>query len=472
MTAALYVRVSTEEQAKTGFSVDNQQERLIAFCKSQGWDDYKLYVDDGYSGTDTNRPALKRMINHVEEQKIDSVIVYKLDRLSRSQQDVIRLLEDVFETNNCAFKSATEPFDTDSPFGKAMIGILAVFAQLERDTMIERLTTGQRNRASKGYWHGGPIPFGYNWNKEEQQLEVNEEQADIVRTMFDMYLKGASRLEVSEWAQNRTAERNLSNHHSVAHILTRVLYTGKVKHNDQVIEGRHKAIVDDETYNAVQRELEKRKTTKYHKGKYLLTGLLKCGLCGCGITHVRRKGSKDVYYFYVCKDQHVRRKERKVAKCKLGYYRRYDIEDKVLQKIRSVSFDRKVIEKELNELETNLEDNEMLQRELQDKLSQIESKLDNLYEAIETGEIKASFVSDRINKLESERERVEVHLDDLKINKPKKNSSEKTIQLMENINETWDYLDFDEKREMLRKVIKTVIILPGGDVQVQWNLEE
>lgn len=155
MFAAIYVRVSTEEQAEQGYSIDVQKERLIAFCKSQGWEDYKLYIDDGYTGTNTNRPALKRLIRHIEAKKVHTVVVYKLDRLSRKQKDVLSLIEDVFEKNNVAFASSSEKFDTSTAFGKAMIGILAVFAQLERDMIIERTTSGRRQKISKGIWSGG-----------------------------------------------------------------------------------------------------------------------------------------------------------------------------------------------------------------------------------------------------------------------------------------------------------------------------
>ena len=136
MSVGLYCRVSTEEQAASGFSIDHQQSRLKAYCESQGWAKYSLYTDDGYTGTNLNRPQMQRMMKDIETGKIDTVLVYKLDRLSRHQKDVLYLLEDLFEHYGVVFKSATEPFDTSTPLGRAMIGILAVFGQLERDTII------------------------------------------------------------------------------------------------------------------------------------------------------------------------------------------------------------------------------------------------------------------------------------------------------------------------------------------------
>ena len=169
MSVGLYCRVSTEEQAASGFSIDHQQSRLKAYCESQGWAKYSLYTDDGYTGTNLNRPQMQRMMKDIETGKIDTVLVYKLDRLSRHQKDVLYLLEDLFEHYGVVFKSATEPFDTSTPLGRAMIGILAVFGQLERDTIIERTKSGKSERTKQGLWYGGPVPFGYEWSTSEQK---------------------------------------------------------------------------------------------------------------------------------------------------------------------------------------------------------------------------------------------------------------------------------------------------------------
>lgn len=111
MSIALYCRVSTEEQAATGFSIDHQQSRLAAFCASQGWDKFSFYIDDGYTGTNLKRPQMQRLISDIQAGVIKIVVVYRLDRLSRHQKDVLFLLEDLFEQNHVVFKSATEPFD-------------------------------------------------------------------------------------------------------------------------------------------------------------------------------------------------------------------------------------------------------------------------------------------------------------------------------------------------------------------------
>lgn len=139
--AALYIRVSTLEQAQEGYSVGEQKERLIAYCKAKDWIIADIYVDGGYTGSNLNRPGIQKLIS--ETDKFDLVLVYKLDRLSRSQRDTLYLIEEVFRPKGVDFISMQESFDTSTPFGKAMIGLLAVFAQLEREQIKERTWMGR-----------------------------------------------------------------------------------------------------------------------------------------------------------------------------------------------------------------------------------------------------------------------------------------------------------------------------------------
>ena len=151
--AALYLRVSTQEQAQEGYSIGEQKERLIAYCKALDWLITDVYVDGGYSGSNLNRPGIQKLMD--ETDKFDVVLVYKLDRLSRSQRDTLYLIEEAFLPHNVDFVSMQESFDTATPFGKAMIGLLAVFAQLEREQIKERTRMGRIARAKSGLYRGG-----------------------------------------------------------------------------------------------------------------------------------------------------------------------------------------------------------------------------------------------------------------------------------------------------------------------------
>ncbi len=146
--AGLYCRVSTDIQME-GYSIDAQKDFLKSYCKMHEIDNYEFYIDGGYSGSNINRPDMQRLIEDVEDHKIDIVVVFKLDRLSRSQKDTLYLIEEVFNPNDCGFVSIKENFDTNTPFGKAMVGILSVFAQLERETILERTRIGRKNEQKK-----------------------------------------------------------------------------------------------------------------------------------------------------------------------------------------------------------------------------------------------------------------------------------------------------------------------------------
>ena len=143
---AIYVRVSTTSQAEEGYSIEEQKDKLEAYCKIKDWSVYKVYTDGGFSGSNTNRPAIEQLIKDAQKKKFDTVLVYKLDRLSRSQKDTLYLIEEVFIKNGIEFLSLQENFDTSTPFGKAMIGLLAVFAQLEREQI-----KAWENRTCKGW---------------------------------------------------------------------------------------------------------------------------------------------------------------------------------------------------------------------------------------------------------------------------------------------------------------------------------
>lgn len=470
MRVAAYVRVSTIEQRDEGYSLDVQKDRLLAFAKSQGWDDITIYMDDGYTGTDMNRPGLKRMIRHIEEKMINCVIVMKLDRLSRKQKDALYLLEDVFDKNGVIFKSSTEPFDTSTPLGKAMIGVLAVFAQLERDMIVERTTSGRRERVSKGKWYGGPVPFGYSWNKEAQELEIVPEEAQLVREVFSRYKNGDSRLSIAEWVSTRSKARTFD-HSTIRDILSRPIYMGKLANAGSLVSGNHVPIIEPELWHAVQIELQRRKDGMTPIGDYLLSGLLRCAECGANVVPVKRtttrNGKTYSYEFYACKNQHVRPKDR-TDYCSLGYFHRADVESYVVDQIKTLSL-APVRMNQYMEQFTARDDSEII-RLLENKIDTINEGLDNLYDAIQTGSIKASAVSERIRKLEEEREAVYAQLDDLKDANPKLNSPSIVMHIIRQAANAWDHLTDDERKQALRKIVLVIHLKRDKQHDIEWNI--
>ena len=224
MTVAGYARVSTENQLEN-YSIEEQTGRLRAFCAAKGWTLGELYVDGGYSGGNTDRPALRRMLSHIRRGGVDAVVVCKLDRLSRSQKDTLTLIEDELLAHGADFVSISENFDTSTPFGRAMIGILSVFAQLEKDQITERFTMGRIGRSRAGYYHGGSRPpTGYDYR--DGLLQVNPYQAIQVREAFALFLSGKSVNAVSRELSARYAGSWTPA--KVLGVLKNTVYTGKV----------------------------------------------------------------------------------------------------------------------------------------------------------------------------------------------------------------------------------------------------
>ena len=307
MNIALYPRVSTQEQALKGYSIDEQIERMTKYCDAMGWTAYKTYTDAGFSGADMERPNLKRMIKDIKQGKIDKVLVWKLDRLSRSQKDTLYLIEDVFLANNVDFVSMKENFDTSTAFGRASVGILAVFAQLEREQIKERMDMGREGRAKKGKFHGSNmIPIGYDY--VDGKLVVNEFEAMQVRKIFEMYLAGKSAYKIA----------NYLNSHGLVHrygkwtqstafdCLKKQVYVGNIVHNGKIFDGEHDPIISQDIFdkaNALkQHKSEEHAKKQIRRGKVTsyLGGYLYCAKCGAKMSKQRRRNKGHIYDKYVC----------------------------------------------------------------------------------------------------------------------------------------------------------------------------
>lgn len=240
---AIYVRVSTQEQANEGYSIQEQTERLTKYCEAHGWVLVKIYTDPGYSGANTERPALQQLFSDVKRKCFDTVLVYKLDRLSRSQKDTMYIIEDVFLKNSIDFISMNENFDTSTPFGRAMIGILSVFAQLERDQIKERLMMGHVGRAKTGKWNGGSRPpLGYDYTNGE--LVINEYEAMQIRKVFDLFINGLDGESISLNRIARYMKSKYTNRYSswnkpaqIGMIIKNPIYTGMIKYGDEYYQG-------------------------------------------------------------------------------------------------------------------------------------------------------------------------------------------------------------------------------------------
>lgn len=309
--AACYVRVSTENQ-KENYSIEEQKSRLRAFCEAKDIVIGKMYVDGGYSGGNLRRPALQELLRRLPEY--DLVIVYKLDRLSRSQKDTLMLIEDYFLARKVDFISVCENFDTSTPLGRAMIGMLSVFAQLEKEQIAERFTMGRIARAKNGYYHGGPTaPVGYDY--VDGQLIINEKKARQVRELFERFCRGASIHDCWRHMQARYGTSGgWSSETQIRHVLVNEVYLGKVKFQGESYPGLHPPVIPEELFSRAQALLQERKSnhsagSRPFAPRTLLSGLLICGQCGA-----RFHGE---HGWYVCGGRRKRRREKIAASTEL-----------------------------------------------------------------------------------------------------------------------------------------------------------
>lgn len=326
----LYLRVSTKAQ-EDGYSLEFQKEKLLAYCKAMDYAVVGIYSDNGYTGSNLERPGIQRIIEEAGSNKYEAVLVYKLDRLSRSQKHTMYMLEDIFIPNNIDFVSLSESFDTGSQWGIAMVGILSVFAQLERSNIKERTFDGRKGRAKEGKWHGGSTdPIGYDYIDGE--LVINEKEAEQVRMVYEYYAAGLTITEISRRMDGFTTKHGDWHHAgTIANVLDNPLYAGTVHFDDVLTPESHTAIIPKDLHDRVSamRSGVHKHTKK--DSKYLLSGLVYCAKCGARY-FVKKNPNKNM--FYCC---HSRAKVNKLMvkdpTCKNKNWRKDDLEDAVYKEI-------------------------------------------------------------------------------------------------------------------------------------------
>ncbi len=318
---AIYTRKSTEDGLEQEYnSPDAQRDAGEAYIKSQqgeGWECLpNRYDDGGFTGANMERPALRRLLNDIEAGRVDCVVVYKVDRLSRSLLDFARIME-AFDSRKVAFVSVTQAFNTASSMGRLILNVLLSFAQFEREMISERTRDKIAAARRKGKWSGGMPLLGYT--VENSKLVVDEVEAERVREIFRLYLEYQSMLTVAQelnrrgwhgkqWTTRKGESRGgrVFNKNTLHQLLTNVTYIGKIRYKEEVHTGEHQPIVDKVTFDKVQDLLHRngqnggREVRNKHNA--LLRGLLHCGTCNCSMGHSYSKKGNRLYRYYVCQN--------------------------------------------------------------------------------------------------------------------------------------------------------------------------
>ena len=320
---AVYTRKSSEEGLEQDYnSLDAQRDAGENYVKSlagEGWTVLAdRYDDGGFTGGNMDRPALKRLMSDIEAGKIDCVVVYKVDRLSRSLLDFAQMMQ-TFDKYRVSFVSVTQQFNTATSMGRLVLNVLLSFAQFEREIISERTRDKIAATRRKGKWAGGWPILGYDVDPQGYKLNVNATEAERVRAIFNLYLEHESLQPVVEelvsrgWTNKRWQTRkagvrggNRFTRTSLYKLLTNVAYVGKVRYKDEVHDGEHAAILDPVVWQRVQAMLERngRSGGAPVRNKFgaLLKGIIRCVPCASAMTptHSTRDGGTKRYRYYVC----------------------------------------------------------------------------------------------------------------------------------------------------------------------------
>ena len=474
---AIYVRVSTTNQAEEGYSIEEQIDKLESYCKIKDWTVYKVYTDGGFSGSNTKRPALERLIKDADKKKFDTVLVYKLDRLSRSQKDTLFLIEDVFIKNGIEFLSLQENFDTSTPFGKAMIGLLSVFAQLEREQIKERMQLGKLGRAKAGKSMMWAITsYGYDYHKETGTMTINPVQSLAIKFIFESYLSGRSITKLRDDLNEKFPKEKPWNYRAVRVILDNPVYCGYNQFMGEIYKGNHEPIISKETYDKTQEELKIRQRTALEnfnprpfQAKYMLSGIAQCGYCGAPLKIILGVKRKDGSRFkkYECHQRHPRTLRGVTTyndnkKCNSGFYYKDELEAYVLKEISKLQDDAGYLDKIFSGDNAETIDRESYKRQIEE-LSKKLSRLNDLYidDRITLEELQsksAEFISMRAT-LETELE-----------NDPalRKNKRKADMRKLLNAEKVFS-MDYESQKVLVRGLINKVKVT-AEDIVIKWKI--
>lgn len=479
LRVALYVRVSSHEQVD-GYSIGEQIERLTKYCEAMGWEIHKIYTDPGYSGGNTDRPGLQNMIKDVRAGKVNKVVVYKLDRLSRAQKDTMYLIEDEFLDHGVDFVSMSENFDTSTPFGRAMIGILAVFAQLERENIKERTMIGKEARAKEGKWHGGStVPIGYDYDAPNDLLVVNEYEAIQIRELYKLFLDGTPLRTIEDMFAKKGYVHKYGSDwdpKTMRRVMANKTYRGYIKHRDEWYEADHEPIIDEETFNLANKLLKdraeqyKRSGVKPGLNTTYLGGLLFCKHCGGKYAkqlNSRYREGKPKVYWYSCYSRNKRQKKMiKDPNCKNKNWKVNELDAIVFDEIKKLALKPDYI-KEIRKEKNENTDIQVKIKAIENEIENIDDQISRFMDLYGIGKFTIDQVSKKVDPLNERRRNLETELNSLNVETAEL-TEEETLKIVESFDDILKRNDFDE----IRLTIETLIYrieLDNDIVRIHWK---
>lgn len=490
-----YIRVSTEKQVM-GYSIEGQITQIEQYCQFNGYELVDIYADRGISGKSMNRPELQRMLNDAKNGKLDCVMVYKTNRLARNTSDLLTIVEELHR-QNVEFFSLSERMEVKNSTGKLMLQILAIFSEFERNTILENIYTGQRQRALEGYYQGN-LPLGYNNipdNKKE--LMINQHEANIVKYIFESYAKGHGYRKIANALNHKgyvTKKGNPFSISAVTYILSNPFYIGKIQFakykdwndkrrkglNDKpvIAEGKHTPIISQSLWDKVQaRKKQVSKKPQVHgKGTNLLTGIIACPQCSASMSasitvNTLKDGTKKRIRYYSCSN--FRNKGSKV--CSANSVRADVIEKYVMDQILEIVKSDKVLKQVVERVnQENQVDVAALNHDIaykQQQFDEINAKLKNLIQTIEDNPDLTSALKPTIHQYETQLNDITNQMNQLKQQQNQEKPSYDTKQIsiiLRRIFQNIESMDKSQLKALYLTVIDRIEIRKDGNHKKQF----
>ncbi|MEK5161215.1 recombinase family protein [Paenibacillus sp. FSL R5-0527] len=491
---AIYSRVSTEDQAENGYSIDAQLDTLRKYCELYGNEVVGEYVDRGVSGKSIKgRYELQRLLKDAEEAKFDEVIVWKFNRMARKNIDLLHIV-DLLEKNNIAFRSFSENFDTGTPMGRFALQMMGAVGELERNTIVDNVKMGHRQRAKTGR-HNGKVPLGYkviegkgDSRENKSVVVVVEEEAAIVRYIFEQYASGHGLKTIANQLNHRGHRTKTGKPFSttaIRDLLDNPMFIGKIRYNRYenwaerrrkgisnepiLVDGNHPPIITEELWDKVKL-LRKKKGSlpkKRFEGEYLLTGLIRCPECGAAMTASRtinrsKDGTKITRMYYSC----GRFRSQGSSVCHANSIRKHEAEQAVTSRIREAAVNPKVLQRVVKRVNEHRSGRAKPLRDelvaIQTRISKLEEKKRKYLELYEMNDIDRNLFSERLILLNKEldielarRSKLEVELQDDQADPV---PYELVRSLMTNFDALLQNSPFQQRKTLLHLVVKKITL--------------
>jgi site-specific DNA recombinase len=496
MKAAIYARVSSEKQAEKDLSIASQLKALREYARKNNYDIYDEFIDEAESARTTNRPAFQRMIALAKQKPkpFDVILVWKYSRFARNRNDSI-VYKTLLKKRGVSVISINEKID-NSPAGHIFEGMIELIDEFYSVNLSQDTLRGLRENASRGFNNGTP-PYGYqlkkvmDGNTQRSKLEINEDQAPLIRNIYKLYLEGKGIKEITKILNSQGHKTNKGKawyNSSISYILKNEVYIGNLLYGKRSrnhefnqkkeiirVENNHSAIIDKETFIKVQELTRMRRPEIHHprevNSRYLLSGLLYCGKCNHKMVGASAKSGKNFYY--ACSNYYKRGKQA----CDAKMINKELLEKTIVDRIKKHIITEKNLRELLSIIKEEMEQNN---QELQDQLKTIEknlgilkSKRDKLYEIIESGKLEIEDIAPRLRDLNQQintQERNQCEITEKIQSPPNINfSADKLEEYTHDLKELLNEGTFIEQKSFIQSFVKKIVV-NKTKIKIEYNL--